>query len=242
MQILEKIAFPNVPCSYDGETKYLDFVTRSDHRIPIRYYNGNYKFTMIICNGNAEDIGHSDPHEISKRFRVNVCLFDYAGYGLHSDSTASVDSCERDVLAVYNHIIDVKGVHPENIIIYGRSLGSYVACYLCHYLYHKDLNTDISRRKLILISPLMSAVKLVTNIYSPIDILMNYKLAPDIEHTTLIIHGYQDRIVSHTCGYELSKLFHNLYNFVTLMNIGHNDIIFDSSYNDSILEFITTSQ
>lgn len=124
---------------------------------------------------NSEDTGDTNPYEISERFKVNICLFDYAGYGLHSDSNSSVRSCEKDVLAVYNHLISIKSIPPDKMIIYGRSL-SYPACYLCHYLWQQHINTNISQHKLILISPLMSAVKLITNMYSPIDILTNYKL------------------------------------------------------------------
>lgn len=242
--ILEQFAFPHVPCTYDGTLSYLEFVTREEeqsswappksHIIPIRYYDGHHKMTMIMCHGNGEDIGHADPAHLSNVFGVNVCVFDYAGYGLHCCQTASESACQDDAIAVYNYLIEIKGVNAKNIIIYGRSLGTWVACYLSHYL------CEIVERpplKLILISPLMSAVKTITNFWSPIDILMSYKLAPYITCSTLIIHGDKDMVVPYSCGVELSQLFPNLYRFITLYDIGHNNVI-TRAYYDSILQFI----
>ncbi len=230
MQILEKLAFHPPKHIYDGDINYLEFIIKSDqHRLPIRFYHENYKYTMIMCHGNAEDISQSNPYQISKQFKVNICLFDYAGYGLHSEPTSSIESCQSDILAVYHHLITYKNIRPHNIIIYGRSLGTYLACYL---------SNKIQQSKLVLISPMMSAIKLITNIWSPIDILTNYELAPNISCSTLIIHGDSDKIVSYVCGYELSKLFPNLYDFVLLSDIGHDDIIFDPLYTRSIYNFI----
>ena len=240
--ILEQIALPYVPCTYDSTLPYLEFVTREEYSsymteyeyVPIRYYDGHHNKTMIMCHGNGEDIGHADPLVLSNTFNVNVCVFDYAGYGLHSSTTRSTNACKDDVIAVYYHLIKVKKVNHEQIIIYGRSLGTWVACDLANYLCNVIMKPPL---KLILISPLMSAVKIVTNLWSPIDILMNYYLAPKIHCPTLIVHGNQDQVVPYSCGLELSKLFPNLYRFVTLNGVGHNNI-FTPTYYQCIIEFL----
>jgi pimeloyl-ACP methyl ester carboxylesterase len=200
---------------------------------------------MIVCHGNGEDIGHIDPSELSNIFNVNVCVFDYSGYGLHSCKIASEASCQEDIIAVYNYLVQMKKADPKHIVLYGRSLGTYFACYLANYLCNCVVkNTEaVSDKinhppaKLILVSPLMSAAKTVMNIWSPIDILMSYKLAPYITCPTLILHGDKDTIVPYSCGVELSQLFPNLYQFITLNNIGHNNIPTSLSYS-SIEKFL----
>lgn len=94
---------------------------------------------------------------------------------------------------------------------------------------------------LILISPLLSAVKTVTNFWIPGDMFKNYSLAPGITCSTLILHGDQDTIVPHECGKELSELFPKLHKFVTLEGCDHNNI-WVIKYFTEIKEFIKLLQ
>lgn len=104
---------------------------------------------MLMCNGNGEDIGQSDPYELSRQFHTNICTFDYSCYGLHSNSNPSVNSSQSDVETVYQYLVDEKNIHPRNIVIYGRSLGTYVSCYLSSII-------EETRCKLILVSHVSS--------------------------------------------------------------------------------------
>lgn len=112
--IIESIAFRPPQSSYDNNISYLEFITRKDiihschneYKIPLRYYVKNKNLpTMLICHGNAEDMGQTDPCELADDFNSNICLFDYAGYGLHSNKISSEYSCREDVVAVYTHLI-----------------------------------------------------------------------------------------------------------------------------------------
>ena len=131
--------------------------------------------------------------------------------------------------------VKIKQVGPENIVIYGRSLGTGMACYLAHYLCKKHIPN-----RLILVSPLMSAVKVITDIWSPFDIFTNYALAPKITSQTLILHGNNDLVVPYSCGHDLSQLFPNLYDMIVLEGCGHNDI-FVPSYYFNINKFLTNT-
>ena len=197
--IVTRMAFAPRISSYDDNIAYLDFVERREmnssvvytYKIPIRFYNLDQNLpTMIVCHGNAEDIGETDPRFLSELFNVNVCLFDYSGYGLHNNKTPSEKSCQKDVIAVYDYLVFEKFMNPDSIIIYGRSLGSGIATFLSHYLCER--NGD---NKLILVSPLYSATSTVTNIYIPGDIFLNYTLAPNIGSKVLVLHGNKDNLV-----------------------------------------------
>jgi pimeloyl-ACP methyl ester carboxylesterase len=239
--IITSLAFPRIVSSYDENIPFLDFVIREElsfssitsHKIPIRYYQLGKEYpTILMCHGNAEDIGQIDPMMVAKQFNANICLFDYAGYGLHSCRQPSEYSCQKDVIAVYKHLVDIKNIPRETIVIYGRSLGTGIACYLAHYLCKKQIYN-----RLILVSPLMSAASVTTNIWIPGDIFRNYALAPKIRSCTLILHGNCDQVVPYSCGQDLSKLFPNLYDMIVLEGCGHNDI-FVPTYYESIDNFL----
>jgi pimeloyl-ACP methyl ester carboxylesterase len=242
--IVAKFAFIQFPASYSEEIKYLSFVDRTeinsfaydDIKIPIRFFRyKDSKLTMLICHGNGEDIGYDNPSHIAEKFGVNICMFDYAGYGMHSLKTSSEEDCYKDVHAVYHHLVNVENIKPEDIIIYGRSLGSGPASYLAHKL---CVINKTPPRGLILISPLSSALKIIlpcSILFS--DMFKNYALAPHITCPSLVIHGNADTVVPYKCGQEVANLLPNLHEFVTLSNIGHNDI-FVNSYYDSISTFI----
>ncbi len=241
--IIETAAFSAVPkCSYDKNIEHLTFVERDDlnssyittHNIPIRHLHksNDYK-TLLMCHGNGADIGHFNLASLSEKFEVNICIFDYAGYGLHTCKTPSEEHCENDVIRVYEYLVFQKKINPNNIYIYGRSLGTYMACFLAHYT-----RNDVERpQKLILISPLMSAAKVVTDVWIPIDRFANYYLAPEIKCSTFIMHGNKDDVVPYSCGKNLSKMVPNLYKFYTLKNCDHNDI-FTNKYYREINKFI----
>jgi hypothetical protein len=217
---------------------------------------------MLVCHGNNDDIGRTNPITMAEKFNVNICMFDYAGYGLHSCNQSSEKAAILDTMAVFYHLVTVKNIQINNIIIYGRSLGSGMACYLAHHLSEQQSQSKLSNidheitnlenklpttsdnglsinkpKCLILVSPLMSAAKTLIDIHLPCDIFMNYILAPKITYSTLIIHGTKDTVVPYSCALELSKLFPGCVEFVSLNDRGHCNIWTPYCY-DKIKEFI----
>ena len=219
--IIDKFAFKNKNCTYNKSLPYLKFIKRTStelstvktYYIPIRHYHIDDSLpTLFICHGNAEDIGECEPEELSKKFNANIFIYDYAGYGLHSCRTPSESNAQEDTIEVYKYLI--KKVNPQNIIIYGRSLGTALACFLAYNSKYYNKRTP---QKLILISPLYSAISCITDYWSPIDKFMNYILAPHIKCHTLILHGMDDTIVPYKSGYDLAKKFKHLYKFHPLI-------------------------
>ena len=220
--IAPTFAFWSVRCSYDKTLPYLDYTTRKEedieYKIPLRYYFKNETLpTMLICNGCYEDIGWTDPEQLCKDFNTNILMFEYSGYGMHTCKVSSELNCQKDVVAVYEYLIK----KTNNIIIYGRSLGTGTACYLAHYLCEN--NKQNNTNKLILVSPFLSLLQCYFEISLSTDIFKNYEYAPNITIPTLIIHGNNDYVTSYTYGVKLSKLFNNLYKFVILEGRGHGN-------------------
>jgi hypothetical protein len=44
--------------------------------------------------------------------------------------TASEESCYASIDAVFNYLVEKRGLSPHQIVLYGRSLGSGPSCYL----------------------------------------------------------------------------------------------------------------
>lgn len=231
---IESLALPssNVPITYTDNHPYLKHVSRQcldclnhDVQIPYTIYkNEKNKYTILFFHGNGEDIGKYNVENISKLFGCNIVVMEYSGYGIHTCRNATEKNICADALAIYKSLIKDENIDPSTLILFGRSIGTGVACYLAHHL-------SINKEKiagLILLSPFLSIIKTTTNLpLGWFDIFCNYSLAPNIHFSTLIFHGTNDTIVPYLNGYELSLLFPNLYSFISLKNKSHNDIYFD---------------
>lgn len=84
--------------------------------------------TILFFKGNGRNISYQGARlAMFKTLDVNALLVDYRGYG---KSTGRI-KVERDIYAdgaaAWNYLVKIKGIPPENIIIWGRSLGGAVA-------------------------------------------------------------------------------------------------------------------
>lgn len=96
-------------------------LTKPEARATILYFGGN-GYLMEV----AHDIllGVADgPYD--------VFTFDYRGYG-ESSGQPSVSALKSDALAVYDHVVTDIGVPPEQLVLHGHSLGSFVALYVAN--------------------------------------------------------------------------------------------------------------
>ncbi|MDZ7400304.1 MAG: lysophospholipase [candidate division KSB1 bacterium] len=62
---------------------------------------------------------------------VNLLVFDYRGYG-QNDGIPSVTGLKMDGLAAYDFLAREKKIMPENLIIHGHSLGSFIAAFVAN--------------------------------------------------------------------------------------------------------------
>ena len=111
--------------------------------------------TIIYSHGNATDIGAMNLVQclISRGLGVNVIVYDYSGYG-ESGGVTLEKNTYNDLEAIYMYAVEhLAGGIPENIILYGQSVGSGPTCF-------------IGSRKpaggVILHSPFMSGMRVLT--------------------------------------------------------------------------------
>src|ERR1035437_7333280 len=127
----DRMAFQPPPPTYT-EGKGVSRIAAPDgHRIAILdLTNAAASQVVLFAHGNAEDIG--GVRDIMEEYRAagfEVYTFDYRGYGI-SDGKPGTDNSYSDINTVYNYLVEQKGIHPNRIILHGRSVGASVALHL----------------------------------------------------------------------------------------------------------------
>jgi abhydrolase domain-containing protein 17 len=160
--------------------------------------------TLLFSHGNAEDLGmiYDWFNDLARVLRCNIMAYDYTGYGKSNGSTPTEDGCYCDIEAAYHYLTNERHIVPEQIVLYGRSLGSGPSCYLAAKTASKD---GRSVAGLILQSPLLSAYRVAFNFRFTMagDKFPNVDYAPNIQCPVFIIHGTQDEVVPFWHGQDL---------------------------------------
>jgi len=215
--------------------KYADFellfLENSDTKIKIPAFifkpKDFYQYNCIIiyCHGNSGDIGTSfiECQILSRNLRCEVLSFEYPGYGLSKDLNNRNEKMSYVYIReVYKYIRQNMGYQPQNIIIYGFSLGTGIAFDLA-------CDKNYPNGGVILQSPFLSITRIFYNFKKTyyFDIFNSIDKAKFCESTIYIIHGNKDKIVPYIHGRILAKLIPQkcLYGFYTVPDADHNDLI-----------------
>ncbi|MFP4229415.1 MAG: alpha/beta hydrolase, partial [Salinivenus sp.] len=91
-------------------------LTQPDAQATVLFFGGN-GFYLVQSRGYLRAL---------TRPPVDAVLWDYRGYG-RSDGEPSVAALRRDALAVYDDLVDRQGVDPGRLVVWGHSLGSFLA-------------------------------------------------------------------------------------------------------------------
>jgi uncharacterized protein len=90
----------------------------------------NAPFTILICHGNGGNLAHLlDSLRLFHSLGLHCMAFDYRGYG-GSGGRPTEAGTYLDAQAAYDWLTGPKGVPPEQIILFGRSLGGSIAAHL----------------------------------------------------------------------------------------------------------------
>ena len=181
--------------------------------------------TILYSHANAEDL--ADVYVwlkyLSRHLRCNVIGYDYTGYG-QSEGEPAEENCYADIDAVYSHLRNDRGLKPDQIVLFGRSLGSGPSCYLAS----RTSQEGKPVAGLILHSPFMSVYRVMVDVGCTIsgDKFPNIDFAPDVRCSVLLIHGTNDKIIPHHHSQTLSEAFAQPCRISPyfLEGMGHNSI------------------
>ncbi len=193
--------------------------------------------TLLFLHGNAGNISHRlDSLRIFNELGLNVLIIDYSGFG-QSGGTPGERQSYEDARLAWQNLTRTRGVAPERIVIFGRSLGGGVATWLA---------TQETPGGLILESSFTSVPALARKYYPmfPVRWLArirydNASRLPTVACPVLIAHSRDDELVPISHGRELFALAREPKSFLELRG-SHNAGFMQSghSYRAGLARFI----
>jgi len=178
---------------------------------------------LLWFHGNAENIGYGlGQVEFYARLAVNVLAVDYRGYG-RSEGSPEEAGVYRDADAAYDYLVQVRHIRPQNIVVFGHSLGGAVAIDLasrreCGGLIVQSSFTsirDMARR----------AFRIPLFEYIPKSKFNSLTKIQQVRAAILIVHGTRDETVPFSMGQRLFTAAPEPKFFFPVEGTGHNDVI-----------------
>jgi len=180
----------------------------------------NSEFTVLFCHGNGGNIMHRlDSINIFYNLGLSCFIFDYRGYGA-SQGKMSEEGTYLDAEAAYKWLTEEKKIQPEDIILFGRSLGGSIAA---------QLATKTEVKALVIESTFTSYVDIGRKFYPYMPVRLfarfGYKTIDYIKSVNcpvMIIHSRSDEVIPFEFGLELYETANEPKEFVEITG-SHND-------------------
>lgn len=212
--------FPNTGV----EEVYL--VSKSGKKIHGWYYSAAGSAQVILFNhGNAGNLlSRTSILALLLKTGASIFIYDYEGFG-KSEGLPTIEGILENGLVAYDFLVSTKGVKPQNIIVYGESLGTGVAMYLAE---HKPvagviLQSGFSSLRTIALES-FPALKVFPSFLFPTQQLDTLALVKKTHPPLLIVHGVKDEIVPYSHAKRLYSEATEPKQLLTLPNSGHTDL------------------
>jgi fermentation-respiration switch protein FrsA (DUF1100 family) len=192
---------------------------------------------LIFFHGNAGNVYHRIPSLLRlNKMGINVIGVSYRGYG-KSGGVPTEEGIYLDGKTIFQYAVKQMGFSQENIIIFGRSIGTTVA-----------INTaqDKKIRGVILVTPLTSGKEhakarglgLISSLAG--DSFDNITKIENIEAPLLVIHGTSDHVIPYSMGKEIFDRAKVKKEFVKIEGADHNNLhdAYEREYWPPIARFI----
>jgi fermentation-respiration switch protein FrsA (DUF1100 family) len=180
---------------------------------------------ILLCHGNAGNISYKEEKMIALRnLGYSVLAFDYSGYGkstgIPSEQTLYDDASSMVALLRETY-------SPDNIVLYGESIGGPVATYAAR---------RYSVQKLILEAPLPSMKVLIQHKYPILGYLASFFTEFD---TSAYLNGYSGKsLIMHSPTDEIIPYL----TIAELLKMCTNHIQLDGSHNNPIIPWKDVQQ
>jgi hypothetical protein len=190
----------------------------------LHFKTDNPKGAIIYFHGNAGNLrGWGEVALDFTRLSYDVLIPDYRGYGKSTGKIRNEEMLHRDAAVAYNYL---KERYRENqIIIYGRSIGTGIAAYLAK---------ETRPRMLILESPIFNMRDLVKYHYpfmpsTLVALILKYPMRTDLSIADVpcpvhLFHGAEDDIVPYNSSERLLKLIRTQSRLIKIPGGGHNNL------------------
>ena len=202
--------------------------------------------TLLYFHGNGSNNG--DLVEIASIFHslgVSVLLIDYRGYGKSSPVFPNETRVYQDAEAAWQYLTNELEIEPQNIFVYGHSLGGAIAIELA--IQYPDMagliveGTFTSMRDMAEFITWLRIFPLNWLVTQHFDSISKIK---SLSTPLLILHGSEDDIVPVTMAKELFAAAPQPKQLVIIPQANHNDLpeFDDPQFLLSLQKFIQTNQ
>jgi fermentation-respiration switch protein FrsA (DUF1100 family) len=203
------IAFREVTWQVDGATLHALHFTVDRPRGVILYFHGNA--------GSLRHWGYVASDFVERGY--DVLIPDYRGYGKSSGNLTHQRVLLEDALVAYSSLREQYS--DQQIILYGRSLGTGIATYLA---------TIHPPSRLILETPFVSMQELATRQFPFVPpMLLKYPLRTDrwisaITCPVYLLHGTHDELIPYDSSQRLLASIRSEHELFTIKGGRHNDL------------------
>lgn len=192
------------------------------------------KGIVLYFHGNAGSLkSWGDVATDFTRRGYDIVLPDYRGFGKSTGQIKNEKMLLQDAATAYDY---VKKTFPENqIILYGRSIGTSIAVHLAR---------TNRPRMVILESPYLSLLDLAARYYplAPrplLSLLVRYPMRTDLWIADVVcpvylFHGERDNVIPFNEGERLSKLIRSEHQLIAVPEGGHNNLGDFRQYRDAL--------
>jgi fermentation-respiration switch protein FrsA (DUF1100 family) len=193
--------------------------------------------TLLFFHGNAGNLSHRvESIRLFHDLGLSVFIIDYRGYG-QSEGSPTETGTYRDATAAWDYLVDERRIAPQEIVIFGRSLGGAIAA---------ELASHTRPAALILESAFTSVPNMAARLYPwlPVRWLSRYRYDTRraLEATSspvLIIHSREDDIIPYAEGEQLFAHAREPKRFLKILG-GHGNgfLISRDAYERGIDDFL----
>jgi pimeloyl-ACP methyl ester carboxylesterase len=196
------------------------------------YEKNENKLLMIYFQGNAKNLQNFlDNHSMVLGWGYNILVTDYRSFGKSTGTLSGEKQMYSDADKIYNYSIQL-GYKPEDIILYGYSMGTSMATYLA----------STKKAKAVILESAYSSIPEISWVgnKAPAYELNSAEKAKSIIIPTLLIHGDKDDVITPN---HSQKIFDNLKTDkkkrIVLEGGGHGDLRKRPGYQKIINDFIS---
>lgn len=191
------------------------------------------RFTLLHSHGNAVDLGQMSSFYmgLGSRINCNIFSYDYSGYGA-SSGRPSEKNLYADIDCAWHTLRTKYGISPENIILYGQSIGTVPTV---------DLASRYEVGAVVLHSALMSGMRVAfpqTKRTWWFDAFPSIDKVPRVSSPVLVIHGTEDEVIDFSHGLAIYEKCPRPVEPLWVEGAGHNDVELYNQYLERLKHFV----
>ena len=239
---------PNVPgrtltmTPTDARMDYEDVSIETADGVTLHgwFIAGGSPRVLLFFHGNAGNISHRlDSIRQFRNLGLSVLIIDYRGYG-QSEGRTTESGIYRDADAAWRYLTETRGVRPNNVVIFGRSLGGSVAARLAARQHPLALIVE---------SSFSSVPDIAQELYPWLPVRWLSRLSHatrdyvrDVDCPVLVVHSRDDEIIPFHHGQAIFAAAPEPRTLLTLRG-SHNDAYLrdEGSYIEGLWAFLTLS-